>query len=286
MRKKVRSVISVLLCAVILFGAMSAAAFCADEPRYVVLGDSIAYGSGLSNPTEAVYGKIVADTNGYAYENYAIPGSTTKNLLQRIGNAKVSAAIRNADLISVSIGGNNFLLADLNGILFDGIVNSDYARIDEIKENFYADLDEIVGAIRALNPDAAILLQTIYNPQTGYVGEIYQQGADRLNAAMKEYAAENPGSVLIVDVAGSLTDSEHDFAEDKIHPSAAGNEKIARAVLKTLKQNGLGSKTEPVISVPGEDLTGTGMFAASVDFCGILYHYLAVFLDFLAMLGE
>ena len=276
MSRIMRSLVSVVLCAVLLCCAVNAAAVGAETPHYVVLGDSIAYGSGLLNPADAVYGRIVADTNGYTYGNYAIPGSTTKNLLSRIGNEKVSAAVREADLISISIGGNNFLLGDLPGILYDGIVKEDYGRIDEIRKDFYADLDAIVCAIRALNPDAAILLQTIYNPQTGYVGEVYQHGADRLNAAMREYAEANPGSILIVDVAGRLQDHEQDFAEDKIHPSAAGNEKIAHAVLETIYGNGLGGKTEPVVNVPGIDLRGTGMMAVTVDFCGMFYHFIAV----------
>ena len=113
MKRTVKSVLAVLLTAALLLGACSAA-LAAAKPRYVVLGDSIAYGSGLSNPTKAVYGKIVADTNGYEYENYAIPGHTTQNLLRRLENDKVRAAVKKADIISISIGGNNFLLGDLN----------------------------------------------------------------------------------------------------------------------------------------------------------------------------
>ena len=285
MNRKRLSVISVLLCAVLLCGTMSAAALSPEKPHYVVLGDSIAYGSGLSNPDDAVYGKIVADTNGYAYGNYAIPGSTTKDLLSRIEDEKVSAAVRAADLISISIGGNNFLLGDLPAILYDGIVKEDYARINAIKATFYDDLGAIVDAIRTLNPDAAILLQTIYNPQTGYVGEVYQQGADRLNAAMREYAKAHPGSFLIVEVAESLQDHDRDFAEDKIHPSAAGNEKIARAVLETLVENGLGSQTEPVVAVPGKDLRGTGVLAVTVDCYGIFFHFLSLIRNLFASLS-
>ncbi len=133
-----------------------------------------------------------------------------------------------------------------------------------------------MGNIRALNPDAAILLQTIYNPQTRYVGEVYAQGAARINAKMREYAQANPGQILLVDVAAALTDSDRDFAEDRIHPSAAGNEKIAVEVLKTLKENGLGESAQPVILVEGIDARGTGGFTAFVNFYGTLLHILAV----------
>ncbi|MCH5198316.1 MAG: hypothetical protein J1E34_05360 [Oscillospiraceae bacterium] len=273
MRKKV---LSVLLCLVLLLGTLSTAVFAEDSTRYVVLGDSIAYGSGLSNPTEAVYGKIVADTNGYIYENYSIPGSTTQALLIRIENPTVKQAIENADIINISIGGNNFLLGNLNQLLFDSIVKNDHTRFDEIADKLYEDLDTIITNIRELNAGAVILLQTLYNPQTGYVGEAYEQGAQRINAKINEYAQNNPENILVVDVASRLTDSDNDFADDRIHPSAAGNEKIAAAVLQTLYENGLGTETVPVISVKGKDARGTGMFTIFVDLYGRFFHLLSV----------
>ncbi len=86
-----KKIIAFLLSCVMLFGLLNVFGFAADQPRYLVLGDSIAYGSGLANPKEAVYGKIVADTEGYAYENYAVPGHTTGNLLRRMENEAVKA---------------------------------------------------------------------------------------------------------------------------------------------------------------------------------------------------
>ena len=273
MKKKL---FAVLLCFTLLFGMTGMLAHAADAPRYLVLGDSIAFGSGLSNPRQAVYGKIVADTNGYEYENYAVPGHTTSNLLRRMEDPAVRQAIENADIISISIGGNNFLLGNLNGLLYDGIVKHDYSRFDEIAKNFSADLETIVGNIRALNADAAIVLQTLYNPQTSYVGEVYQQGADRVSEQIRAFAAAHPGEILIADVAAALTDSDRDFAEARIHPSAVGNEKIARVVLATLAENGLGTATEPVIETPGQDAHGTGMFTVFVNLYGRFFHLLAV----------
>ncbi len=269
-------VLSVFLCIALLLSLLSLTAGAVEPTRYVVLGDSIAYGSGLSNPKEAVYGKIVADTNGYAYENYAVPGHTTANLLRRMETEAVRAAIQSADIISISIGGNNFLLGNINGLLYDGIVTQNYARFDEIAAGFYEDLGTIINEIRALNADTAIVLQTLYNPQTGYVGDVYQRGADRLNAKLWAFAEANPGEILVADVAQALTDSEKDFAKDRIHPSAQGNEKIARVVLQTLFDNGIGSETEPVIQTPGADARGTGIFTIFVNLYGRFFHLLSV----------
>ncbi len=272
--------LSVLLSLVLLMSCCAAAAAEEGSQHYVVLGDSIAYGSGLSNPKEAVYGKIVADTNGYSYENFAVPGHTTQNLLRRMQDQQVAAAITAADIISISIGGNNFLLGNLNGLLYNAIVKEDYTRFDEIADGFYEDLQQIIGTIRQRNPDAVILLQTIYNPQTGYVGDVYQQGASRFNALFRQYAAQHTDGILLVDVAQVLTDSERDFAEDRIHPSAVGNEKIAQAVLQTLYDNGLGTQTTPQITQAGRDLHGTGAFTCFVQFYGRLFHFLAVIRKF------
>lgn len=272
--------LSVLLGLALLFSGCFLAAAKEEAPHYVVLGDSIAYGSGLSNPENAVYGKIVADTNGYSYENFAVPGHTTQRLLRRMQEEQVGTAIRAADIISISIGGNNFLLEDMNALLYDAMVKEDYTRFDEITDRFYEDLHQIIQTIRMLNPDAVILLQTIYNPQTGYIGAVYQQGASRFNEKFREYVALHPDGILLVDAANALTDCAHDFAEDRIHPSAVGNEKIAKAVLQTLFENNLGTQTTPQIHEAGQDLHGTGIFARFVQFYGGLFHVLAVIRHF------
>ncbi len=279
---KLRKITAVIICTLLLAGSLCVGAYAEEGKKfYLVLGDSIGYGSGLVNSREACYGKIVADTNGYEYANDAIPGHTTRNLLDRLKEDIVIEHVKKADIISITIGGNNFLLGNIFGLLFDGIVKQDYSGIDSIAENFYKDFDKIVSEINALNPDAVILMQTIYNPQTGYIGEVYQQGADRVNAQIVRYAGEHPDKVVIVDIAKALTDSETDFASDRIHPSKVGNEKIAVEILKTLKDLGLGENTEPVINTPGIDITMTGSFTGAVDAVSGLFHFMSLIYNFI-----
>ncbi len=270
-----RKLISVVLCVLLLVGTMSLAANAAKARHYLVLGDSIAFGSGLVNPRKAVYGKIVADTNGYTYENHAIPGMTTTDLLLQIKEKPIRKSICKADIINISIGGNNFLRSDLSALLYDSIVRENYSRLDKIAAGFYKDLGKIVDAIRALNPKAAIVLQTIYNPQRSEAGKVYLQGGSRLNTKMQKYAKEHPGQILIADVAKALTDKKHDFAEDGIHPSASGNVKIARVILQTLYDNGLGEKTEPVVTVKGLDIHGNRVIYYAIFLYAKLFRKIA-----------
>lgn len=267
---------AVTLTIVMILCSLSILAYAQSEkPFYLVLGDSIAYGSGISNSREACYGKIVSDTNGFDYANHAIPGHTTNNLINRLKEETVIDDLKKADIISISIGGNDFLMSNLIGLMFDSIVKGDYTEFDRIADGFYTNFCEIVRIINSHNPDAVILMQTIYNPQTGYIGEAYQQGADRLNAAMRRYEAENPGEIVIVDVATALGDDALNFADDEIHPSAQGNEIIAEVILDKLCELELGIDAAPVITAKGKDIQIPVIFTISLRIIGTVFHILS-----------
>ena len=278
-----KKLIALLLSVLMLFGGLAVTASAEENTlHYVVLGDSIAYGSGITNPVEACYGKIVADTNGYTYSNHSVPGHTTQNLISRLANEAVLADVKKADIISISIGGNNFLMSDLMGLMADALIKKDYSQFDSIAAGFYADFCKIMDIINENNPEAVVLLQTIYNPQTGRVGEVYQQGADRLNAEMRRYAQENPGEIVIVEVAAALLGDSGNFAYDGIHPSAAGNEKIAVAILEVLAELGLGASSQPVINAAGQDFAVSKLFGSMINVIADIFYFLGLIFDFFA----
>ncbi len=274
---------AVFLCMTIIFCSccLSASAV-TEKPFYLVLGDSIAYGSGVANAKEACYGKIVADTNGYEYENFAVPGHTTANLIKRLSEKEVIEAVEKADIISISIGGNDFLMSNIIGLMFDSMVMDDHSKYDEIAENFSVNLSKIIDIINEHNEDAVILMQTLYNPQSGYLRPPYQQGADRINAAILRYSEENPGEIVIVDVGAALGDDPLNFAGDDIHPSVKGNEIIAEVVLEKLYEMKLGKTTEAVISVKGQDIQIPEMFTAFFNIYGTVFHIVSVIYNFFA----
>lgn len=278
MKKFIAIILSLVMC----LSIVSIPAFATDDkPFYLVLGDSIAYGSGLGNAPEACYGKIVADTNGYEYVNHAVPGHTTTNLINRLGQPEVIADLEKADIISISIGGNDFLLGNLIGLIFDAIVKNDYTQFDKIAENFYTNFSTIVDIINDHNEDAVILMQTLYNPQSGYLRAPYQEAADRLNAEIVRFAQENPGEIIIVDVGTALGDDLANYAGDEIHPSVKGNEVIAQTILDTLYENNLGKNTVPVIETQGSDINVPAVFTAFLDIYGVFFHFVGVIYNFI-----
>ncbi len=252
--------VALLLTALLLGGVFTAAAGAAERPYYLVLGDSIGVGAGISNSNEACYGRIVANTNGYDYQNDAVNGNRTEDLIARLKNPEVASHVAKADIISLSIGGNNFLRGNMTALIAEA-QNGNYSRIDETVAAYAVDLDSILSTIRGLNARVVVLLQTLYNPAPGGgLNSVYQTAVDRLNAAMRKAAAEHDG-VVIVEVEAAFGADNSLISWDNVHPNAAGNVVIAREVLKTLKELGLGQETEPKIVTPGRDWAPTG-FAA------------------------
>ncbi len=277
-----KKITAFLLSIVMALGIFCICGYAENEKTfYLVLGDSIAYGSGILNSKEACYGKIVADTNGYDYANHSVPGHTTTNLINRLKDEKVIADLKKADIISISIGGNDFLMSNLIGLMFDAIVKGDYSEFDRIADGFYTNFCEIINIINSHNTDAVILIQTLYNPQSGYLRAPYQQGADRINAAIEKYNSENPGEIVIVDVASALGDDMANYADDEIHPSAKGNEIIANIILDKLEKLEIGSDALPVIAEKGKDIDIPEVFTMPLRFAGNLFHIISVIFGFL-----
>lgn len=152
--------------------------------KYVAIGDEISIE--VDNDYDVAYVSLIKDflyslNNNLDYSNLSKKGTTSSELLNIIDNNKEK--IKNSDLITVSIGGNNILnviLKNLNideTILqecdeekFDSII-SEYLNSDEIKEavlsevnKFSKDFPNIIKKIKKLAPEAEIYVNTVYNP--------------------------------------------------------------------------------------------------------------------------
>ena len=260
-----KSVISVIAALVMLISVCIPFTAAAKKPVYVSLGDSIAFGAMLANRKNEVAGALVSATNGYDYINDAVNGSTTGHLLSRLkGNlnsdrhTKTSASdredVKKADIICISIGGNDFLTNNSADLIVKALAG-DYTRMDKLAGQMNANFAQIISEIKALNPGAFIMVHTLYNPMyiSRSMRSAYQQAADRVNSMVKGYLEKNPGAYTIVDVASAFGDTDESLiAVDYIHPSAKGQRVIANEVLKILKANGLGANTEVTV---GESVT-------------------------------
>ena len=222
------------------------------KKNYVVLGDSIAQGYGVYNRDQAAYGKIVADTNGYDYANFGVNGLRSWDLIEQLKTGEVAAAVAKADIISLSIGGNDYLQQDLPKI-FSQVSQGNYKIVNDIQNNFREYFAEIVAMLKTANPDVALFVQTLYNPRYDALRDFYGLAVERINAVITEYLAENPGAFYLVDTVPVMEGHPEYVAADTIHPSAVGNVELARLVLQRLYEEGYGENTEPVTNSVGID---------------------------------
>ena len=269
--KKTARFTSILLAAILILGCFSVAAFAAeDRLTYLVLGDSIGFGSGLKNPDEANYGRIVADSNGYDYINDAVPGHTTGDMLIRISEPQVIEDIKSSDIISISIGGNNFLLDNLPKTVIELGVFKKNDSAQKIIDNFKADFNVIIATIKSYNEDALIIVQTLYNPMPGAFYETFERGVKFLNNAYRDCLDTNPGAFIIADVAAAFPADPELVAFDFIHPSAKGNRLIAQVILDTLRNAGYDSAETIVANAEGKNTGGVVLRAIFLAFCKLV----------------
>jgi|GEM_PF-6579379 len=158
--------------------------FAADKAKkdLLVLGDSISTGYGVTGYVANSYGDYVADFYGYNLTNLAKNGFTATELLDSVkNNAEVRASVSNADVIMVSIGGNDLMHAAdnaLGGNIFQvakELQNKTLAQVasDVTKISKALDAEVTVGKdvfpklnaeLNKLNSNATVIFQTVYNP--------------------------------------------------------------------------------------------------------------------------
>ncbi len=274
---KKRRIVSLVLALAMM---LSLSAFGAEKQQvYVAFGDSIASGYGLRDYDAAT------DTSNIDYVSmltgdaqlidYAVSGMESGQLLELVQQETVVADVQKADLITVSIGGNDLLhpllqavmpdvdvaalllgdsaaavtakLGDMSVIL--PAIMSVIGSVDAITQQVYANVSATLAAIKAANPDAAVVIQTVYNP---YRGSQLLQGYDsmldtvfeKLNTQIN--AAANENGAIVADVFAAfkpygsavLNSSKQELFYDP-HPNYNGHVVIAETIEAALTDAGI-----------------------------------------------
>lgn len=253
--KLLKKVSAVLLTVAVLVGVLIAPASARNNLNYLVIGDSIAEGFAVTNREVASYGAIVANTNHYNYKNDGVMGRNSESFYNHLmTDEEYIADVQWADIISISIGGNDFLLDNAPLLLIQGIIFKDYSKFDAIGETYYENFSKSMDRIRELNPNAVILVQTLYTSWNfEFAKAPYKQAAKRINDSIEKYCAENSDNIYIVETGPTFEGNSELVSSDTIHPSAKGNVALAKLVLQKLYEIGLGDTTEPVIAEEGID---------------------------------
>lgn len=198
--------LSILLSLVMLFSMLPMTAFAADSTTsYVALGDSISTGYGLANKTTEGFTYLLADELGYELTNLAVDGNTAFGILSQLtstADETVLNVVKDADLITITVGGN-----DLMALLYQGIANLYNAtQTDDAKKINASDITTIMSdpndsrrlvltnyALRLLNPSTEDYL--IKNPTFTAAVNVFVGTLNQIMAAIFDV---NPDATVIV----------------------------------------------------------------------------------------
>jgi lysophospholipase L1-like esterase len=250
-------------------GGKGGTAASASSVSIVALGDSISTGWGLPDKQNQLFVNKLAGRLGAGCTNLAVDGTTSTELLNMLESLSSTnkSRIREADIISVSIGGNTLLgpfftalekklgkdvskstgdeISDaLASILMDkGAQNELEADINAGRKNFCLICRRFYND-KSSQSDAEIVVQTVYNPiyNISALRSLNSMGEEvicAMNDCIKQQAAA--GKCLVADVYTAFKVSSDNYitpvntANFDIHPNATGHNIIYQSVYYALK---------------------------------------------------
>jgi len=239
-----KKILAGILCAAILLftcsvlsSAEASQAQQTAPTKFLVLGDSIAAGSGVKDKNDS-YAWIVAREKGYELTNLGAGGDISADLRRKVAeDEKTRQAIIGADIIAVSIGGNDLLHAEegVTRLVIEGLLG-DYSRIEPVISEFRENFAAVIDGIRALNPKATLIVQTLYNPAFPLpsLRRAYGMAIGGINEGIHAYLKEHKGTFLLADVYTAFESRYGVVYIDMTHPSADGHAVIAAVLLGTI----------------------------------------------------
>ncbi|NNV07241.1 SGNH/GDSL hydrolase family protein [Geobacillus sp. C56-T2] len=194
----------------------------------VALGDSLTRGTG-DESGKGYVGYMVDELRKQTeapirVTNLAVRGLRSDGLLRQLGQPEIQRQIAMADLIVMTIGGND---------LFRGgeALRLNEKELNAAKRQYAANLDRIFAMLRRFNTDAVILAIGLYNPFSD-LGDAKRTSAvvRDWNFVTAEVAARYP-NVVAVPTFDLFALHVNDYLySDHFHPNQEGYKRIGERV--------------------------------------------------------
>lgn len=149
--------------------------------------------------------------------NLGIRGQTSVQLSQQVKQKQVQRQLQQADLIVMSIGGNDLFRG---GRVFREL---EAAKLKAVNQAYLKNLEAILSAIRKVNPQAKVLLIGLYNPFSQQEdGAVTSKVVRDWNNQTAEVCAKYPPTLLVPTYDLFQLQVEDYLYSDKFHPNSEG----------------------------------------------------------------
>jgi lysophospholipase L1-like esterase len=216
------------------------ASFFPKDLHIVAAGDSLTQGVGDSTNSGG-YIPYLADQlekektiKNANFENFGVRGNRTDQLLSRLENKNMQSSIQDADLIILTIGGN-----DLMKVVKENFSSLKLNYFTAEQKVFEELLQIIFSKIRNQNPEAPIILIGLYNPFYNWFADVKEmnQIVDEWNGK-SQIIVDNDGNAYFVDIHDIFLNNEENLLyTDYFHPNDRGYQLIADRVYDILDQH-------------------------------------------------
>jgi lysophospholipase L1-like esterase len=201
-----------------------------DQIAPIILGDSLARGAGdaaglgiAGRLDEELRTRKIRAQRTY---NVAVNGARTADLLVVLDRPNVQRLLREANVIIVSIGGN-----DLWG--GNDWRNAAPEDPEAVMSSVLGRVEESVTKIRKANPSARIFFIGLYNPFISTPGgAMLTPQVNRWNARLVERFGSDPQFTVVQ--TSDLFSHRDRLSLDRFHPGAEGYALIARRIADSL----------------------------------------------------
>jgi lysophospholipase L1-like esterase len=196
----------------------------------LILGDSLARGTGDETGL-GIGGRLTAELNRAHVENrpavnISVNGARTADLVRQLQSRNVQTLIADANVIIISIGGN-----DLWGSTGDRPVS--VRDPNAIMDTVLAHVAGVVHTVRSANPNARIFLVGLYNPfASAPMGSRLGTLVNRWNSKLLEEFAGDPNFTVVP--TSDIFSHRDRLSFDRFHPNDEGYAIIARRIADSL----------------------------------------------------
>jgi lysophospholipase L1-like esterase len=213
--------------------------FFPKDLHIVAAGDSLTQGVGDSTNAggyipylaeQLEKEKTIKNAN---FENFGVRGNRTDQLLKRLENKDIQTSIKEADLVILTIGGN-----DLMKVVKENFSSLKLNHFQTEQLLFAEQLQEIFLSIRNQNQEAPIVLVGLYNPFYNWFADVKEmnQIVDEWNGQSLSIVGRD-GNAYFVDIHDIFLNNEENLLyTDYFHPNDRGYQLIADRIYEILDE--------------------------------------------------
>jgi lysophospholipase L1-like esterase len=208
----------------------------------VAVGDSLTKGIGDSKGQGGYLpylAKMLDNESGVeevSVQNFGVKGHRTDQLIKRLELPAIKKAIGEADMVTVTIGGN-----DMMKIIKENFLSLELSLFQAEKSAYASRVRMAIESIRSANPDVAIVLIGFYNPFFQWFSNIKEMNdiVEEWNEAGSLVVEEYP-NVIFVEIDDLFLDNgESLLFDDNFHPNDKGYQLIAERVYEELGEDSI-----------------------------------------------